>query len=325
MPIFEEWGKKRATLAHVCIGELEEMRWLWLGVAAVLSGCATQTGGFSERDRLVLEGRIDDLESMQARQKTRISGLEKQVRQLEDMVAMLSRRTSVDTREVVKIEPDQKGISSQFSYDTSLSDDVYQEIVISEDKKRTYFGNSGKARVQGGGSSGARQAYDNVVTGDRLPPSAGEGVQAAKATGGEQPVSAMVFYREGIDLYRQGNFSEARAKFEKFLAANPEESYIDNALYWIGECFYGEGYYHEAAGYFHRIVQEYPHANKVPDALLKVSLTYQRLGKIDSALEMLRYLMSAFPGTEAARIGKEKYEGMAGRSKKEGGGRQAPE
>ena len=122
--------------------------------------------------------------------------------------------------------------------------------------------------------------------------------------------SPMLFYQEGIDLYRQGNYDEAQAKFEKFLAAHPDESYIDNALYWIGECYYGKGLYHEAAGYFHKIVQEYPNANKVPDALLKVSLTYQRLGKTDSARDMLRYLMNAYPGTEAARIGKEKYEAM---------------
>ena len=178
---------------------------------------------------------------------------------------------------------------------------MYQEIVISEEKKRSYFGNT-RSRS----SSSVSQPYENVVTNDRLPSSGSPSLEEKTPSGSS--VSPMPFYQEGIDLYRQGNFVEARARFEKFLAAKPEESYIDNALYWIGECFYGEGLYHEAANYFHRIVQEYPKANKVPDALLKVSLTYQKLGKMDSAREMLRYLMEAFPGTEAARIGKEKYE-----------------
>ena len=124
----------------------------------------------------------------------------------------------------------------------------------------------------------------------------------------QQATSPMIFYQEGIDLYRQGNFESARIKFEKFLATNPSASYMDNVLYWIGECFYGQGLYHEAATYFHRVIQEYPNENKVPDALLKVALTYQKLGKLDSAREMLRYLMEAFPGTEAARVGKEKYQ-----------------
>ena len=275
------------------------MKCAWLGVVLILSGCATQSGGFSERDRVLLEGRLEDLESAQARQKSKVTSLEKRVAQLEDMVSLLSRRTSLESREVVKIEPRMPSVSAV--QDTGVEDDVYQEIVISEEKKRSYFGNT-RSRS----SSSASQPYENVVTNDRLPSSGSPSLEEKTPSGSS--VSPMPFYQEGIDLYRQGNFVEARARFEKFLAAKPEESYIDNALYWIGECFYGEGLYHEAANYFHRIVQEYPKANKVPDALLKVSLTYQKLGKMDSAREMLRYLMEAFPGTEAARIGKEKYE-----------------
>ncbi len=275
------------------------MKWVWLGVVLILSGCATQSGGFSERDRVLLEGRLEDLESAQARQKSKVTSLEKRVAQLEDMVSLLSRRTSLESREVVKIEPRMPSVSAV--QDKGVEDDVYQEIVISEEKKRSYFGNT-RSRS----SSSASQPYENVVTNDRLPSSGSPSLEEKTPSGSS--VSPMPFYQEGIDLYRQGNFVEARARFEKFLAAKPEESYIDNALYWIGECFYGEGLYHEAANYFHRIVQEYPKANKVPDALLKVSLTYQKLGKMDSAREMLRYLMEAFPGTEAARIGKEKYE-----------------
>lgn len=275
------------------------MKWVWLGVVLILSGCATQSGGFSERDKVLLEGRLEDLESAQARQKSKVTALEKRVAQLEDMVSLLSRRTSLESREVVKIEPRMPSVPAV--QDKGVEDDVYQEIVISEEKKRSYFGNT-RSRS----SSSASQPYENVVTNDRLPSSGSPSLEEKTPSGSS--VSPMPFYQEGIDLYRQGNFVEARARFEKFLAAKPEESYIDNALYWIGECFYGEGLYHEAANYFHRIVQEYPKANKVPDALLKVSLTYQKLGKMDSAREMLRYLMEAFPGTEAARIGKEKYE-----------------
>ena len=282
-------------------------RLVLMGVALAMMGCATQNGGWSERDRVALEGRVEDLEAAQVRQKSKIQGLEKRVEQLEEMVSLMSRRTSVDTREVVRIEPEGARVSDRFDRRTVAvepeSDDVYEEIVISEEKKRQYFGTPRPSGSSGAApKTGPSKAYDNV-TNERLPGTGG----AAPAPA---PASPMAYYQEGIDLYRQGLFPDARARFEKFLATKPEESYVDNALYWIGECFYGEGLYHEAAGYFHRIVKEYPNANKVPDALLKVSLTYQKLGKDDSAREMLRYLMEAFPGTEAARIGKEKYEAM---------------
>ena len=251
-----------------------------LGVALSLMGCAAQNGGFSEREKVALQGQIEDLEAAQLRQKTKISSLEKRVSQLEDMVNMLSRRTSLDAREVVRIEPENTRVSSQFEYkpnDSGFSDDVYEDIVISEEKKRAYFGSSQNNSAK----QYPAKPYENV-TNEKLPSmNANPSVEQENAS-----ISPMTFYQEGIDLYRQGNFVDARAKFEKFLATKPDESYVDNALYWIGECFYGEGLYHEAASYFHRIVQEYPNANKVPDALLKVSLTYQKLGKDDSAREM---------------------------------------
>ena len=295
-------------------------KFLWLSVALLMMGCATQQkSALTERDKILLEGRMDDLEAAEIRQKTKIASLEKRVAQLEDMVSMLSRRTSMEAREVVKIEPESPQVSAQFDYRGAApeNDDVYEDIVISEEKKRAYFGRqaapsygsygSTTPTSVAGGTNRTLKPYDNVT--DEKLPSPGD-IQNGSPSN-IAPASPMTLYQEGIDLYRQGNFADARAKFETFLATKPDESYVDNALYWIGECFYGEGLYHEAAGYFHRIVQEYPKANKVPDALLKVSLTYQKLGKIDSAREMLRYLMEAFPGTEAARTGKEKYEAMS--------------
>lgn len=280
---------------------------LFVVLAVMLAGCATQKAGLSERDKILYEGRIEDLEAAQTRQITKISSLESRIRQLEDSVALLSRKAP-EAREVVRIEPDVPTVSANFDYRQgvdAIDEDAYQDIIIDENKKRAYFGSSeSRSGSSSSSSGGGRRVYENVVPGsDRLPGMNGSQSQSA----GDSPLLA---YQEGIDLYRQEKYVEARAKFEKFLASKPDESYVDNALYWIGECFYGQGLYAEAASYFHKIIQQYPNANKVPDALLKVSLTYQKLGKNDSALEMLRYLMDAFPGTEAARIAKEKYQAL---------------
>ena len=283
-----------------------------------LSGCATQQEAMTARDKVMLDNRIESLEATQTRLRTRVASLEKAVEQLEERLSLMSRRTSLDAREVVKIEPPSsdsyasrpsvsvspQGMSAEMS---ASEDDVYQEIVISEEKKRAYFGSSKTSGVSSS-SSGPQKAYDNVVTGEKLPSARSGNVPASAEPAPAVPVSPMHFYQEGIDLYRRGMYAEGLTRFEQFLATKPETEYVDNALYWIGECYYGQGLYHEAASYFHKIVQEYPKTSKVPDALLKVSLTYKQLGRTDSALEMLRYLMEAFPGSEAARIGKERYE-----------------
>ena len=291
---------------------------------AMISGCATQQEAMTARDKVVVDNRLEELEATQTRLRTRVASLEKTVEQLEERISLMSRRTTLDAREVVKIEPNSPISSSYAQRPTVIAtpmadqdnypaqDEVYQEIIISDDKKRAYFGSAKSVSSPSGASpSGPQRAYDNVVTGERLPSmnaTSNDGSKASATPSQSVSASPMTFYQEGIDLYRRGMYDEGRARFEQFLATKPETEYIDNALYWIGECYYGQGLYHEAANYFHKIVQEYPKTSKVPDALLKVSLTYKQLGRNDSALEMLRYLMDAFPGSEAARIGKQKYE-----------------
>jgi|GEM_PF-2187381 len=290
-------------------------RWVFAGLAAWLSvGCATQSGGLTERDRVVLEGRIADLEASDLRYRTKIATLERSMSQLEEKVSLLSRRTSLEAREVVRVVPTDRPsphvVQTLPQYDEPTQDDVYQELVISDDKKRAYFGQSTVSPSTPGaaasGQTGPRRAYENVVTDDRLPAARSQAPATAAI------ISPMDYYREGIDLYRRGAYADARTKFQQFLATKPELEYIDNALYWIGECYYGEGLFNEAAANFHRIIQDYPTTNKVPDALLKVSLTYLKLGRPDSAREMLHYLFEAFPGSEAARIGKARYEALLG-------------
>ena len=96
--------------------------------------------------------------------------------------------------------------------------------------------------------------------------------------------------------------------FKSFLKGNPPQDYIDNALYWMGDSYYGLGEFGEAATYFHRIVKEFPNDNKVPDALLKVGLTYQRLDKPDSAQDVLYYLIEAFPKSDASRVARKRLK-----------------
>ncbi|MBO4351851.1 MAG: hypothetical protein J6A01_13030, partial [Proteobacteria bacterium] len=165
-------------------------RLILLGMALSLMGCATQNGGFSERDKVALQGQIEDLEAAQLRQKTKIASLEKRVSQLEDMVNMLSRRTSLDAREVVRIEPENARVSSQFEYkpNDNFSDDVYEDIVISEEKKRAYFGSS-----SGNAKKLPAKPYENV-TDERLPSMSSNPVAEQESAS----ISPMTFYQEGI-------------------------------------------------------------------------------------------------------------------------------
>jgi tol-pal system protein YbgF len=141
-----------------------------------------------------------------------------------------------------------------------------------------------------------------VVRNDRLPVNAGAGAGGSQS-GDDGSIS---LYQESLALFNDGDYRGARAGFQRFLDGDSPEDYRDNALYWIGECHFAEGSYTAALAAFERVVREFPDGNKVPDSLLKIGLTHERLNDQRSASEVLRMLVETYPTTEAARRASER-------------------
>lgn len=115
-------------------------------------------------------------------------------------------------------------------------------------------------------------------------------------------------YQDSLATYRAGDYAEALEGFERFLNADPRQDYVDNALYWIGECQYGLGRYEEAIGYFERITDDMPSAGKVPDAMLKMSMAYDQINQPEEAVSLLRDLIADHATTNPGRLGQERLE-----------------
>src|SRR5690606_29514390 len=127
------------------------------------------------------------------------------------------------------------------------ADEGYEDIVVTQEKLAQYFGDDDPApapRPAGSKPKSTRVPQPSVVEGDRLP------VMGAQAN----PADPTDLYKAGLKEYRQEKFDAAIDLFTRFLDADPPSDYVDNALYWLGECHYGLGNYAEAAEHFHRIV-----------------------------------------------------------------------
>lgn len=169
----------------------------------------------------------------------------------------------------------------------------------------------------GAGGGGQRKALPPVVTnGDRLPP-AEPVATAVPAKAAPEPAtppvadaSPLVLYRTSLDAFNQGRYADAKAGLEKFVASGPAADYLDNAYFWLGECAYGEGRYGDALSLFQKVVSEYADGNKVPDALLKVALSYERLQQLDRTKEVLGQLAITYPSTDAARRATERMRAL---------------
>jgi len=116
-----------------------------------------------------------------------------------------------------------------------------------------------------------------------------------------------LFYRKAYGYFQAGEFEIAKAKFSRFVALFPRHDLTDNALYWLGECYYSQKDFQSAIQTFEQVCRDFPGGNKVPDALLKLGYSYLAAGNQGQAREVIQKLTREFPHSEAANKAKEKF------------------
>jgi tol-pal system protein YbgF len=109
-------------------------------------------------------------------------------------------------------------------------------------------------------------------------------------------------YQAALAQLRAGHHDEAVAGLRAFVAAHPQHDLADNAQYWLGECFYDRKDYSTALREFRRVIEVFPNGNKVPDALLKLGLSYLALGSARPGREALADLVRRFPQHPTAAL-----------------------
>jgi tol-pal system protein YbgF len=151
----------------------------------------------------------------------------------------------------------------------------------------------------------ARETRGHVVA-EARPSSGDEG-------GRERPplMNPLKLYRAAYESLRAGRHEEAERGFRDFVRRFPQHDYADNAQYWLGECFYDRKRFAEAAPEFRAVITRYPLGNKAPDALLKLGYCLVALGDAHKGHDLLAQIPEIYPGTEAARLAKERLAELA--------------
>ena len=182
-----------------------------------------------------------------------------------------------------------------------------EEVVIDQAAFDARFGqetaSAAPPRQRSSSSPTPRTAQPPVDVGShRLPTSSDDNrpVRPTASASSNSGGSPREVYDRAVDQFNQAEYADALSSLNEFVLTGPEPDYMDNALFWMGECLYGLGRYTEALGFFQRVVSEYPDGNKVPDSLLKEALTYERLENDSRAREILATLVETYPTTDAA-------------------------
>jgi len=128
---------------------------------------------------------------------------------------------------------------------------------------------------------------------------------AALAKSLEQQATPESTYKQAFDAYKNGEIAKARDLFNKFSEQFPDNKLAANARYWIGETYYIEKNYEQAALEFQRVIKEYPGKEKVPAAMLKQGLAFRELGDTKSTKFILKELIEKFPLADEVPAAKE--------------------
>jgi tol-pal system protein YbgF len=122
------------------------------------------------------------------------------------------------------------------------------------------------------------------------------------------PLTDKELYTQAYNLYAGGDYEKSRKLFQEFFKLHPGSGLVDNALYWIASCYYKEKKFEEAISACDDAIKKFPKGKKTPDAYYLQALSFCEIKDPLTAQILLETLTQNFPDTEAARLGKKKYD-----------------
>lgn len=121
-------------------------------------------------------------------------------------------------------------------------------------------------------------------------------------------LSPQEVYNIAYSDYLNGNYQLAIDGFALYLEQFSSSPVADDAAYWIGECYFSQDKFEEAAVQFTELILNFPQGDKIPSAYLKKGISLLELGKKDEALSVFKLLISKYPLEDETKIAQEKIK-----------------
>jgi tol-pal system protein YbgF len=111
--------------------------------------------------------------------------------------------------------------------------------------------------------------------------------------------------------YYAGAWTLAIQGFESYVRTFPKSDLTDDAMYYVGESYYGAGRFKEAVAAYDRVMASYPASNTIPDAYYKRGLALGALGQVAQAKESFDYVIKNFPDSDAGRLARQAQDRLS--------------
>ena len=124
----------------------------------------------------------------------------------------------------------------------------------------------------------------------------------AQALPANPGISPKRLYDTAYTDYTTGQWALSRQGFEQFIVTFPRSELADDALFFIGQNYYADGMFLEAADAYEQVSVRYPDGDVVAEALYKRGLALERLDQIDLARETFQTVVREHPDDNMANL-----------------------
>ncbi len=119
-------------------------------------------------------------------------------------------------------------------------------------------------------------------------------------------------YQAAYDDFLRANYDLALAGFRRFLEVFPLHNLADNALYWIGECYFSRGEYAAAIREFEDVARRFPSSDRLATTLLRQAGAWIELGDRGRARTLLEDVVRRFPNSDEAVLAQQQLRTVGG-------------
>jgi tol-pal system protein YbgF len=162
--------------------------------------------------------------------------------------------------------------------------------------------NAGGASNSASPSSGTSSTGLSRSNGNTAAPVRSTGRTLGRGTLQPAVLSEQQLYQMAYDSVINSNFELSIAEFDQYLSVYPRGRFITNAYYWKGQAYLYLSRFEEARDSYEIIVNQYTDSAKLADAMYGLGLSYEGLGNISQAKQLLNDIKRRFPNTGVANL-----------------------
>lgn len=277
---------------------------LALGLAALLSGCATK----SDLETLQNQTYRDRQESRRTIQK-----LEEQLTQSQE-----------ELRE--EIQKSTSPVQAKQANTWAELESMRVQVAKLQEKLDTLNMKFGAMNTAGGPSlADVANDVQNIKTAlqsqfgmDLGGPAAPAGETAALADKGKAPAktesakpaapvadpakvdTADALFARADAAFKARKYEEARGLYSEFATNFKKHPKTSEAVYWVGECAFNLQDYGKAVLAYQEVIERFPKSGKYKSAVLKQGMAFYKIGKDKAGRAVLEDLISRFPSSPEA-------------------------